>query len=77
MLGICWFSPSSSPQLLGNIGEFKAKTHFRDHHTHNAICSFRDSILVHKKHDYYSRIHKYFEQHFIPNQTMQVITTSR
>ena len=55
-----------------NIGEY-----FTDHHTPNAIRSFRDSVLVRIMHDCYSRIRKNFEQHFILMQALQVITTSR
>ena len=41
MLCIHLFSPSSSsPWLLGNIGEFRAKSYFTDHQTANTIQLF-------------------------------------
>ena len=47
------------------------KKYSKDHHTPNTVHSFGDSVQVCKMHDYYCRIHKSFEQHFIPSHSSE------
>ena len=57
--------------------ESGAKKYFLDHHTHNTMRGFRDSLPVRNIYGCYSRISKKFKEYLNFIQAMQAIKISR